>query len=182
MLTFSGWTGFGRSCFDRNLVKLPLAISQPWLNLYRGQMIKRDCPGSRRNWRVREALVVLAIIVAGFAGYALGHTGGYAAGYAAGVADANPDYNKIQESMKSTEVNYFGYLQNVLSKLALDSENRSAKSPSAGFGLSIPRSRLRMIRQVCSARIRLFAVRRLERRFRRRLRILATRILQASIR
>lgn len=79
------------------------------------------------------ALVVLAVVVAGIAGYALGHTGGYASGYATGVADGNPDYNKIQASINSTKLNYFGYLQVVLTRLAVDSQNRSVKSPSAGF-------------------------------------------------
>src|SRR5437667_4654365 len=78
------------------------------------------------------ALVVLAVIVVGVVGYSLGHAGGYASGYSAGYADGNLDY-KIQESIKSTEVNYYGYLQLVLSKLAFDSQNRSVKSPSAGF-------------------------------------------------
>ncbi len=44
-----------------------------------------------------------------------------------------PDYTRIQESVKSTEVNDFGYLQQVLSKLAVDSQNKSARSPMAGF-------------------------------------------------
>ena len=79
------------------------------------------------------ALVVLAVIVVGVVGYSLGHAGGYASGYSAGYADGNLDHNKIQESIKSTEVNYYGYLQLVLSKLAFDSQNRSVKSPSAGF-------------------------------------------------
>ena len=85
------------------------------------------------NRTLAGALVVLGIMVAGFAGYALGHTGGFASGYSAGYSDGNPDYTKIQESVKSTEVNDFGYLQLVLSKLALDSQNKTAKSPMAGF-------------------------------------------------
>ena len=79
------------------------------------------------------ALAVLAVVVAGIAGYALGHTGGYASGYSAGFADGNPDYNKIQASINSTKINYFGYLQVVLTRLAVDSQNRTVKSPSAGF-------------------------------------------------
>jgi len=75
----------------------------------------------------------LAVIVAGVAGYSLGHTGGYASGYSNGYSDGNSDYNKIQESINSTELNYYGYLQQVLSKLAVDSQNKSVKSPSAGF-------------------------------------------------
>jgi hypothetical protein len=86
-----------------------------------------------RDRTLTGALVVLAVIIAGVAGYSLGHTGGYASGYSAGYSDGNPDYNKIQESIKSTEINYYGYLQLVLSKLAVDSQNRSTKSPSAGF-------------------------------------------------
>ena len=86
-----------------------------------------------RNRILTVALVVLAVIVVGVAGYSLGHAGGYASGYSAGYADGNLDYNKIQESIKSTEVHYYGYLQLVLSKLAFDSQNRSVKSPSAGF-------------------------------------------------
>jgi len=64
-----------------------------------------------RNLILTGALVVLAVIVVGVAGYSLGHAGGYASGYSAGYADGNLDYNKIQESIKSTEVNYYGYLQ-----------------------------------------------------------------------
>jgi len=79
------------------------------------------------------ALVVLAVIVAGVAGYSLGHTGGYASGYSTGYSDGNSDYSKIQESIKSTKLNYYGYLQLVLSKLAVDSQNKSVKSPNAGF-------------------------------------------------
>ena len=79
------------------------------------------------------ALIVLAVTVAGFAGYSLGHAGGYASGYSTGFSDGNSDYTKIQESIKSTEVNDFGYLQQVLGKLAFDSQNKSVKSPSAGF-------------------------------------------------
>ena len=86
-----------------------------------------------RNRILTVALVVLAVIVVGVAGYSLGHAGGYASGYSAGYADGNLDYNKIQESIKSTEVNYYGYLQLVLSKLAVDSQNKSVKSPNAGF-------------------------------------------------
>jgi len=85
------------------------------------------------NQTLMGALVVLAVIVSGFAGYSLGHSGGYSAGYSAGYADGNPDYTGIQASVKSTEVNYFGYIQQVLSKLAIESQNRSAYSPSAGF-------------------------------------------------
>jgi len=85
------------------------------------------------NRTLAGALVVLGIILAGFAGYAIGHAGGFASGYSAGYSDGNPDYTKIQESVKSTEVNDFGYLQLVLSKLAVDSQNKSAKSPMAGF-------------------------------------------------
>ncbi len=79
------------------------------------------------------ALVVLAVVASGVAGYALGHTGGYASGYSAGYADGNPDYAKIQASVRGTEVNYFGYTQLVLSKLAPESQNKSVKSPTAGF-------------------------------------------------
>ena len=86
-----------------------------------------------RNRLLTGALVVLAVIVAGIAGNGLGHTGGYASGYSTGYSDGNPDYNKIQESIKSTELNYYGYLQLVLSKLAVDSQNKSANSPNAGF-------------------------------------------------
>ena len=86
-----------------------------------------------RNRTLTGALVVLAVIVAGVAGYSLGHTGGYASGYSTGYSDGNSDYGKIQESIKSTELNYYGYLQLVLSKLAVDSQNKSAKSPNAGF-------------------------------------------------
>src|SRR3989442_9438672 len=86
-----------------------------------------------RNRALTGALVVLAVLITGVAGYSLGHAGGYASGYSTGYSDGNPDYNKIQESINSTEINYFGYLQLVLSKLAVDSQNRSAKSPSAGF-------------------------------------------------
>jgi len=86
-----------------------------------------------RNRILTVALVVLAVIVVGVAGYSLGHAGGYASGYFAEYADGNLDYNKIQESIKSTEVNYYGYLLLVLSKLAVDSQNKSVKSPSAGF-------------------------------------------------
>src|SRR2546430_16822124 len=86
-----------------------------------------------RNRTLTAALVVLAVIVAGVAGYSLGQTGGYASGYSTGYSDGNPDYNKIQESIKSTELNYYGYLQLVLSKLAVDSQNKSANSPNAGF-------------------------------------------------
>ena len=85
------------------------------------------------NRTLAGGLVVLGIIVAGLAGYALGHIGGFASGYSAGYSDGNPDYTRIQESVKSTEVNDFGYLQQVLSKLAVDSQNKSAKSPMAGF-------------------------------------------------
>ena len=60
-----------------------------------------------RNRILTGALVVLAVIVVGVAGYSLGHAGGYASGYSAGYADGNLDYNKIQESIKSTEVNYY---------------------------------------------------------------------------
>ena len=86
-----------------------------------------------RNRLLTGALVVLAVIVAGIVGYSLGRTGGYASGYSTGYSDGNPDYNKIQESIKSTELNYYGYLQLVLSKLAVDSQNKSANSPNAGF-------------------------------------------------
>src|SRR5437899_3163767 len=86
-----------------------------------------------RNRTLTGALVVFAVIVAGIVGYSLGHTGGYASGYSTGYSDGNPDYNKIQESIKSTELNYYGYLQLVLSKLAVDSQNKSANSPNAGF-------------------------------------------------
>ena len=86
-----------------------------------------------RNRTLTGALVVLAVIVAGVAGYSLGHTGGYASGYSTGYSDGNSDYSKIQESIKSTELNYYGYLQQVLSKLAVDSQNKSVKSPNAGF-------------------------------------------------
>jgi len=79
------------------------------------------------------ALVVLAVIVAGVAGYSLGQTGGYASGYSTGYSDGNSDYNKIQESIRSTELNYYGYLQLVLSKLAVDSQKKSVNSPNAGF-------------------------------------------------
>ena len=93
--------------------------------------------GGKRRWFTYQtlvaALVVLAVIVSGVAGYVLGHTGGYAAGYSAGYADGNPDYTKIQASVKSTEVNYFGYDQQVLGKLAIESQNRSVGSPTAGF-------------------------------------------------
>ena len=86
-----------------------------------------------KNRILMGALVILAVVVAGIGGYALGHTGGYASGYASGFADGNPDYNKIQASINSTKVNDFGYLQIVLTRLAVDSQNRSVKSPSAGF-------------------------------------------------
>ena len=85
------------------------------------------------NRTLAGALVVLGVLLAGFAGYANGHAGGLASGYSAGYSDGNPDYTKIQESVKSTEVNDFGYLQLVLSKLAVDSQNKTAKSPMAGF-------------------------------------------------
>ena len=75
----------------------------------------------------------MAVIVAGVAGYSLGQTGGYASGYSTGYSDGNSDYNKIQERINSTELNYYGYLQLVLSKLAVDSQNKSVKSPGAGF-------------------------------------------------
>ena len=90
-----------------------------------------------RNRILTVALVVLAVIVVGVAGYSLGHAGGYASGYSAGYADGNPDYNKIQESINSTELNYYGYLQQVLSKLAVDSQNKSVKSPGCGLQLSL---------------------------------------------
>src|SRR5207245_299830 len=68
-----------------------------------------------RRWFTNQtligALVILAVVASGVAGYALGHTGGYASGYSAGYADGNPDYTKIQASVRSTEVNYFGYTQ-----------------------------------------------------------------------
>ena len=86
-----------------------------------------------KNRTLIGALVVVAVVVAGVAGYSLGHAGDYASGYSDGYSNGNPDYNKIQESIKSTEVNYYGYLQLVLSKLAVDSQNKSAKSPTAGF-------------------------------------------------
>src|SRR6266700_401756 len=86
-----------------------------------------------RNRTLAGALVVLAVIVAGVAGYSLGQTGGYASGYSTEYSDGNFDYNKIQESIRSTELNYYGYLQLVLSKLAVDSQNKSANSPNAGF-------------------------------------------------
>ncbi|HYU54825.1 MAG TPA: hypothetical protein VEL71_01275 [Candidatus Dormibacteraeota bacterium] len=86
-----------------------------------------------RNRTLTGALVVLAVIVAGVAGYSLGQTGGYASGYSTGYSDGNSDNNKIQESIRSTELNYYGYLQVVLSKLAVDSQNKSANSPNAGF-------------------------------------------------
>src|SRR5438876_11858959 len=86
-----------------------------------------------RNRTLTGALVVLAVIVAGVAGYSLGQSGGYASGYSTGYSDGNSDYNKIQESIRSTELNYYGYLQLVLSKLAVDSQNKSVKSPNAGF-------------------------------------------------
>src|SRR5205809_3064296 len=86
-----------------------------------------------RNRTLTGALVVLAVIVAGVAGYSLGQTGGYASGYSTGYSDGNSDYNKIQESINSTELNYYGHLQLVLSKLAVDSQNKSVKSPGAGF-------------------------------------------------
>ena len=85
------------------------------------------------NQTLIGALVVLAVVASGVAGYALGHTGGYASGYLAGYADGNPDYTTIQASVRSTEVNYFGYAQLVLSKLATESQNKSVKSPTAGF-------------------------------------------------
>src|SRR2546430_16203710 len=86
-----------------------------------------------RSRTLTVALVVLAVIVAGVAGYSLGQTGGYASGYSTGYSDGNSDYNKIQESIRSTELNYYGYLQLVLSKLAVDSQNKSVNSPNAGF-------------------------------------------------
>src|SRR5207247_9110963 len=86
-----------------------------------------------RNRTLTGALCVLAVVVAWVAGYSLGQTGGYASRYSTGYSDGNPDYNKIQESIKSTELNYYGYLQLVLSKLAVDSQNKSANSPNAGF-------------------------------------------------
>ena len=104
-------------------------MSKPLLGYDGGARLRRLV----RNRILTGALVVLAVIVVGVAGYSLGHAGGYASGYSAGYADGNLDYNKIQESIKSTEVNYYGYLQLVLSKLAFDSQNRSVKSPSAGF-------------------------------------------------
>ena len=104
-------------------------MSKPLLGYDGGARLRRLV----RNRILTGALVVLAVIVVGVAGYSLGHAGGYASGYFAEYADGNLDYNKIQESIKSTEVNYYGYLQLVLSKLAFDSQNRSVKSPSAGF-------------------------------------------------
>jgi len=104
-------------------------MSKPLLGYDGGARLRRLV----RNRILTGALVVLAVIVVGVAGYSLGHAGGYASGYSAGYADGNLDYNKIQESIKSTEVNYYGYLQLVLSKLAVDSQNKSVKSPSAGF-------------------------------------------------
>src|SRR5207244_2660972 len=58
-----------------------------------------------RNRILTGALVVLAVIVVGVAGYSLGHAGGYASGYSAGYADGNLDYNKIQESIKINTCN-----------------------------------------------------------------------------
>src|SRR5437016_7952378 len=83
-----------------------------------------------RNRTLTGALVVLAVIVAGVAGYSLGHTGGYASGYSTGYSDGNSDYNKIQESINSTELNYYGYLQQVLSKLAVRSEEHTSELQS----------------------------------------------------
>src|SRR2546425_12198859 len=85
-----------------------------------------------RNRTLTGALVVLAVIVAGIAGYSLGHTGGYASGYSTGYSDGNSDYSKIQESIKSTELNYYGYIQLVLSQLAVDCANKSVKSAKSG--------------------------------------------------
>src|SRR5438876_6407716 len=102
-------------------------------NPLRGSGSEARLRGMIKNRTLIGALVVLAVVVAGVAGYSLGHAGGYASGYSDGYSNGNPDYNKIQESIKSTEVNYYGYLQLVLSKLAVDSQNKSAKSPTAGF-------------------------------------------------
>src|SRR5436853_7780670 len=102
-------------------------------NLLHGSASEANLRRLVRNRTLTGALVVLAVIVAGVAGYSLGHTGGYASGYSTGYSDGNSDYNKIQESIRSTELNYYGYLQLVLSKLAVDSQNKSVKSPSAGF-------------------------------------------------
>ena len=77
------------------------------LNLYWDLMVGPRLRRLVRNRILTGALVVLAVIVVGVAGYSLGHAGGYASGYSAGYADGNLDYNKIQESIKSTEVNYY---------------------------------------------------------------------------
>src|SRR5438105_13308206 len=104
-------------------------MSKPLLGYDGGARIRRLV----MNRILKEAVVVLAVILVRVAGYSLGYAGRYASGYSAGYADGNLDYNKIQESIKSTEGNYYGYLQLVLSKLAVDSQNKAVKSPSAGF-------------------------------------------------
>jgi hypothetical protein len=105
-------------------------MSKPVTGSNLSERLGRLVPG----WRLTAALVAIGIIAAGVAAYSLGHAGGYSTGYSAGYSDGNPDYDKIQASIKSTELNYFGYAQQVLGKLAADAQNRSAKSPSAGFG------------------------------------------------
>src|SRR2546426_4664485 len=105
------------------------------------------------NRTLAGALVVLGIIVAGFAGYALGHIGGFASGYSAGYSDGNPDYTRIQESVKSTEVNDFGYLQQVLSNWLWTRRTSLQDPPWQASTLSIPCSRLQMFHLVCSDRI-----------------------------
>src|SRR5205807_8631739 len=102
-------------------------------NLLHGSASEANLRRLVRNRTLTGALVVLAVIVAGVAGYSLGHTGGYASGYSNGYSDGNSDYNKIQESINSTELNYYGYPQQVLSKLAVDSQKKSVKSPGAGL-------------------------------------------------
>src|SRR6266699_6539690 len=113
--------------------KGPLRQAEGMSNPLRGSGSEASLRRLVRNRTLTGALVVLAVIVAGVAGYSLGHTGGYASGYSTGYSDGNSDYSKIQESIKSTKLNYYGYLQLVLSKLAVDSQNKSVKSPNAGF-------------------------------------------------
>jgi hypothetical protein len=78
------------------------------------------------------AILIILVIVIGVVGsvaYWVGNNAGYSAGYQVG----NPDYIKIQQSIRAAETSYVGLLQQALDKMADVSQNKSAKISTAGF-------------------------------------------------
>jgi hypothetical protein len=68
-------------------------------------------------------------VIVGSVTYWVGNNAGVSAGYQAG----NPDYIKIQQSVRAAETSYVGLLQQALDKMADVSQNKSAKISTAGF-------------------------------------------------